>query len=352
MNQLDDKKTKTIEPGQSYEMDVFCPEDAAGIVNLFRAVYGEGYPIRMFYDEKVLIEANATGKCFSLVARTPKGDVVGVEHLFRSAPYEHAYEAGSGLVLKEYRNQGITRNLLDFLFNQWGPKQAVIEEMYGEPVCNHTHMQKLVAKFDFTETALEVALMPAEAYDTERSASGRVAALLAFRTYAAKPHAVFLPPVYEDQLRMIYSLLNNSREISQADQELPASVVSKAHLSIFHFARVARIAMHETGSDFLDYLTNLESRAVTDNATVLQVWLKLSDPWVGAAVEILRGKNYFLGGLLPRWFDQDGVLMQKVLCEPDFEGIRLHSDGAKAIFRMVHEDWKRTKKDATMRDER
>jgi hypothetical protein len=352
MNSSVEKELRIIEPGQSYEMDGFRPEDAAGIVNLFRAVYGNGYPIRMFYDEKALTQGNAAGKCFSLVARTPKGDIVGVEHLFRSAPFDGAYEAGSGLVLKEYRNQGITRNLLAFLFNQWGPKQPGIEEMYGEPVCNHTHMQKLVSKFGFTETALEVALMPAEAYDTERSASGRVAALLAFRTYAAKPHAVFLPPMYDDQLRTIYSLLKYSREISGADQELPASVVSKAHLSIFHFARVARIAMHETGSDFLDYLTNLESRAVTDNAAVLQVWLKLSDPWVGAAVEILRARNYFLGGLLPRWFDQDGVLMQKVLCEPDFEGIRLYSDGAKAIFHMVHEDWKRTKKEAMMRDER
>ncbi len=174
MNEFDDNKARIIEPGQSYKMDVFCPEDAAGIVNLFRAVYGDGYPVRMFYDEKALTEANTTGKCFSLVARTPKGDVVGVEHLFRSAPYDLAYEAGAGLVLKEYRNQGITSKLLDFLYNQWGPAQEYIEVMYGEPVCNHTHMQKLVEKFDFTETALEVALMPAEAYDTERSASGRV----------------------------------------------------------------------------------------------------------------------------------------------------------------------------------
>ncbi len=116
-------------------------------------------------------------------------------------------------------------------------------------------------------------------------------------------------------------------------------------MSIFDFARVARIAMLETGSDFLDYLTNLESRAVTDNATVLQVWLKLSDPWVGEAVEIMRNKNYFFGGLLPRWFDQDGLLMQKILCEPDFETIQLYSDWGRTIFDMVHADWKRTRKD-------
>jgi GNAT superfamily N-acetyltransferase len=345
MKPFREKPLRIIEPGQSYEMDAFRPEDAAGIVNLFRAVYGEGYPIRLFYDENALAEANTEGKCYSLVARTPAGDVVGVEHLFRSAPYERLYEAGAGLVLKDYRKQGITKRLLQFIFNQWGPARETIEEMFGEPVCNHLHMQKLVGALGFMETALEVALMPAEAYNKERSAAGRVAALLAFRCYKSKPHTVFLPAAYEDQLRLIYSRIDDSREICRADRELPSSVASRANMTVFDFARVARIGMNETGSDFLEYLTNLESRAVTDNATVLQVWLKLGDPWVGAAVEIMRNKNYFLGGILPRWFDQDGLLMQKVLCEPSFEGIQLHSDWAGTIGQMVREDWSRTRRD-------
>jgi hypothetical protein len=345
MKPLAQQDRKIIAPGQSYEMDVFRPEDAPGIVNLFRAVYGDGYPIRLFYDEKALVEANAAGTYYSLVARTPTGDVVGVEHLFRSAPYERLYEAGAGLVLKDYRNLGITKQLLRFIFDQWGPTRENIDEMFGEPVCNHPHMQRLIGTLGFMETALEVALMPAEAYDKERSASGRVAALLAFRCYRPKPHPVFLPEAYEDQLRLIYSRLNYAREISRADRELPSSVVSKANMTVFPFARVARIAMLEAGSDFLDYLTNLESRAVTDNALVLQVWLNLRDPWVGAAVEIMRKKNYFLGGILPRWFDHDGMFLQKVLCEPDFPAIQLHSDWARTIGDMVQEDWQRTRKE-------
>jgi hypothetical protein len=45
---------------------------------------------------------------------------------------------------------------------------------------------------------------------------------------------------------------------------------------------------------------------------VIQVWLKFSSPWNGKVVDILRRKGYFLGGSLPRWFDEDGLLMQKV----------------------------------------
>jgi GNAT superfamily N-acetyltransferase len=334
-----------VEPGQTYAMDAFCPADAAGIVNLFRSVYGEGYPIRLFYDPAALTEANAKGACYSLVARTPSGDVVGVEHVFRSAPYEHLYEAGSGLVLKEYRNQGITSKLLDFIFNEWGPRQENIEELFGEPVCNHTHMQKLVSKNDFSETALEIALMPAEAYDRERSAKGRVAALLAFRSYRPKRHTVYLPPVYESPLRSIYARIYDARDLVPALGGLPDSVLSTADMTVFDFARVARIAMHETGSDLAHYLMDLENKAMESKVTVFQVWLKLNDPRVGAAVEVLRNKDYFFGGALPRWFDHDGLLMQKVTCDPGFEGIHLHSDAARELGAVVLEDWKRTQKD-------
>lgn len=342
MNEPDRNDLKTIAAGQAFEMDGFRPEDASGIVNLFRAVYGDGYPIKLYYDANALIEANGNGSCHSLVARTPRGDVVGVEQLYRAAPYESLYEAGTGLVLKEYRNQGITRQLLGFIANEWAPRQEQIEEIFGEPVCNHTHMQKLASRFHFVETALELALMPAEAYDRERSARGRVASLLAFKSYTPKPHVVHLPGAYEHQLRLIYSRLNYPREFAQADKDLPDTVRSKADMTIFDFARVARIAMHTTGSDLPAYIAGLEDEARAKNTLVLQMWIKLSDPWVGAAVEVLRKSDYCFGGVLPRWFDHDGLFMQKVLCDPHFEGIHLHSDGGREIGEMVLEDWKRT----------
>jgi hypothetical protein len=332
-----------IVPEEQFEVGFFRPEDAKGIVELFKAVYGEGYPIKVFYDEKALTDANANGEYYSIVARTQSGKVVGVEHLYRSAPYESLYEAGAGMVLKEYRQFGLNKRMLQFVFDDWAPKQDAIEQTFGEAVCNHPYMQRVVSQMGHVETALEVALMPAEAYDKERSATGRVAALLIFRCYKPKPHAVFLPPAYEKELRWIYSRLDDSRDLSVAEKTLPADISSKAEMTVFDFARVARIAIHEMGADLADYLTNLENQALAQKAVVIQVWLKLSAPWSGAAVDILRSKGYFFGGVLPRWFDEDGLLMQKLVCEPDFDGIQLYSDEAKEIFAMVKEDWARAK---------
>ncbi len=98
MNDNDSRMGTT--PEEEIEVGFFRPGDAQGITALFRSVYGEGYPVRVFYDPQALTEANETGKYYSIVARNTDGKVVGVQHLFRSAPYEALYELGAGLVLR------------------------------------------------------------------------------------------------------------------------------------------------------------------------------------------------------------------------------------------------------------
>ncbi|MDQ7784354.1 MAG: GNAT family N-acetyltransferase [Desulfomonilaceae bacterium] len=340
----DNEYENRIPHGEVFEVDSFRPEDAKGIANLFRAVYGDAYPVRIFYDPQALRAANEDGTYYSIVARAADGKVVGAVHLFRSAPFEALYELGSGLVLQEYRNLGLNRRMFEFAFEQWVPRREGIEEVWGEPVCNHVINQKAVVDFRYIETALEVALMPAEAYDREKSASGRVAALSAFRCYRPKPCTVYLPSVYEKELTFLYSALDDERTILISDRSLPESVKSHADTTVFDFAGVCRTAMHSTGSDFDSYIREIETTARDRKVVVFQVWLNLSSPWVGAAADVLRDRGYFLGGLLPRWFDEDGLLMQKILTDPDFESVRLYSDRAKQIFAMVKEDWLRTRR--------
>jgi len=337
----DDHDKAMPQEQESFEIDYFRPEDAEGIVRLFQAVYGEHYPIRLFYDPGAIIAANAEGRYYSIVARTTSGKVIGVTHLYNSAPCQSLYETGVGLVLKEYRNAGINKRLLGFLYEEFVPPKPHIEELFGEAVCNHPFMQKAVESSRFIETAIEVALMPAGAYTKEQSAPGRVATLDCFRCYKPKPHRIFLPAAYEQTLRWIYSRLDDARDIELSARKAPAGSASQAELTVFEFARVARITVHEIGEDLQNCLDGLEKQAEAKKAVVFQVFVKLSMPWVGAAVDILRDMGYFFGGALPRWFDGDGLLMQKLFCPPDFDGIVLVSDSAKALLEVIKQDWRR-----------
>lgn len=326
---------------ESFDVSEFRPEDAEGIVRLFRAVYGDGYPIRIFYDPAAIVAGNRDRRYHSIVARRDAGDVIGVTHIYRSAPCTALYEWGAGLVLKEYRSSGVNSRLGEFLHNEFVPGMPDIEELFGEPVCNHTHMQKVVILFGYVETAIELALMPAKAYDNEKSAPGRVATLVGFCCCQPKPHRIYLPAPYERELRVIYARLGDGREIAVSDADVPGNLMTKAELSVFDFAQVARISLTEIGSDFVERFSGLEKEAISRNVVVLQAGLNLTRPYVGEAVEALRGMGYFFGGALPRWFDGDGILMQKLLCPLGFESIRLLSDFSKQLLEVIRRDWQR-----------
>jgi hypothetical protein len=326
---------------ESFTVGEFLPEDAEGIVRLFKAVYGEHYPVRLFYNPEELIRANREGRYISIVARTPSGEVIGVNHLYPSAPYRSLYESGVGLVRKEYRSLGVNTRTLGYLYEDYIPRHPEIEEVFGEAVCNHPYMQKAIAPYRYVETAIEVALMPAEAYVKEKSAAGRVATLTAFRCYRPKPHRIFLPAAYDDVLRRIYGRLDDARELAPSVEEIPAGSASRMEMMVFDFARVARIAVPAIGGDFSVRIAELEAEGREKKAVLFQVWVDLTTPWVGAAVAALRESGYFFGGALPRWFDGDGMLMQKLHCPPDFEGIVLESAFSKELLRIIQEDWRR-----------
>ncbi len=327
-------------PRHAFDVALFRPQDADGIVELFRAVYGDGYPVKIFYDPDALTKANAEGDYYSIVARTTDGKIIGVHHLYRSAPSRLLYEWGAGLVLRDYRGAGISAAITRHMSDVVIPKLS-LETVFGEAVCYHLHMQKLSALHRYIETALEIALMPGETYSKEMAASGRVATIMQFRSFRSKPHRVFLPAVYDQDLRFIYADLDDHREFACSEENLPSDAASQSEVTMFNFARVARIAVYEIGSDFEEHIEGMESKCSGNETVVFQVWLKLSSPFVGAAVEILRRKGYFLGGPLPRWFDEDGLLMQRVLCDPNFEAIQLYSDRSRKMLEIIRKDWER-----------
>ena len=325
---------------RTFAVGLLRPEDAEGVAELFRSVHGEGYPIKIFYDPVKLIRANQEGDYYSIVARSKDGDIIGIHNLFRSAPSREVYEWGVGLVLKEWRSMGVSGAIERYMVEDVVPELGM-HTVFGEPVTIHLHMQKHSEAHGFETTALEVGLMPGEAYSGEGVTSHRVSTLLSFRIYRNIPQKIFVPACYNETIQFMYGDFSLGRTFAQSVQPIPISSVSKAHVELFDFAQVARITFLETGADFDGRISQLESEAVEKGSLVVQVWLKLTSPWVARVVEALQARGYFIGGVLPQWFDDDGLLMQRLLFTPDFESIQLYSDRAKRIRSLVNADWKR-----------
>lgn len=243
-------------------------------------------------------------------------------------------------VLKEYRSLGISESIAKHLMNVVVPRLG-LEELFGKPTCAHVTMQKLCADFGFVETVFELCLVRANLYDRTKPASERMSTLLQFRCFKPKPHNVFLPRVYEDELRFLYSALEDERTLVPVAEERLEAVPSEVWMQIYDAAQVARIAIPRAGQDLASRLDELEQEALSRDVLVLQVWLKLDTATVVAAVDTLRSRGYFLGGILPRWFDTDGLLMQQLRCHPDFQSLALYTDHARSILQMVTKDWER-----------
>ncbi len=323
---------------EEIEIDFFRIEDAPGITGLFRQVYGEGYPIRTYYNPDQLIAENASGHLISCVARTSTGEIVGHNALVLLDPATHLYENAAGAVLPTFRGQAIFPRLFEYTIVH-ASKRFAVEGIIGEPVTNHTHLQKMCLQLNFKESGLEVDLMPAAAYGVGGGASHRVSVLLGYFMHKPKPQTVFLPPVYWDELDYLYAGLSLERTFAPSEKNLPTEGGSQGSMTLFEMAQAARIRMTTLGSDFRQFVGGLESEAKEKGVSVFQIWLPLSSPFTVAATDILRGHGYFLGGVLPCFATGDGLLMQKVSREPHWQAIQFFTERAKKIGEMVRRDW-------------
>jgi hypothetical protein len=327
-----------IEPGQPYVIDRFRPEDARGVARCFYAVYGDAYSLDTIYRPEALIQANAEGSLNSIVARSSRGDVLGHCALYPAPHCAGLYEEGMLVVVPAYRSGAIAKQLVRYGLDVLAP-QVPAQEIFGKAVCNHTMSQKIGADCGFIETALELDYIPEEAYKKEQSAVGPVSALWMFRSYRDRPHEVFFPETYSEILGFIYSGISSRRVLSKFSESFALPVASRMQLRFFGLRKVARISVELIGGNFITEIEALEQTARGQGTIIIQVYLPLDCAAAAAAIKGLRHKGYFLGGVLPRWFDGDGLMMQKLYTEPHFDTIRLYSPRAEKLLAFIRHDW-------------
>ncbi|HOC61165.1 MAG TPA: hypothetical protein PKN70_14505 [Smithellaceae bacterium] len=332
------KENYQAAPGQEFEIDRMQTEDAWGVARCFFAVYGEHYPFDVYYIPEQLVEENRLGNLHSVVARTSGGDVIGYGALFRSSAHSRrVYEFGQGIVLPAYRSTTAMYCIQGYVLEEITAHED-IDEVFGEGVCNHTLTQRLCAIEGFGETGIEVGLMPPDAYSYEEFPNDRISTVLGFKCIRNKPQTVYFPLIYQTELTYILSGLDISRELLPAGSAPPAATESGVASQFFDRAQVARFNIYRAGQDFPLKLTALEDEAGRRRIQVCQFFVNLGQPSAGWITDLLRNRGYFLGAFLPRWFDTDGLLLQKVTPLPNPASIKLHSLRAQKLFNLIRKD--------------
>ena len=327
-----------IEPGQKFVVDEFRPEDAPGVARLYHAVYGETFPVDHIYDPDELVRVNEGDDLFQIVGRTPKGDVVGLYALFRSAPGKRIMEAGSWIVHPGYRGTSLGLRLARRL-HESPPEHLGLEAIFGQSVCDHVTTQKLAQRLNGRFSALEIEPMPAR--PGKDAAYGRISLLDGIVLLGNRWDEIHLPGRYGAQLRRIYGWMDLDRTLlpDQAEKEdLAATAETVLSVKTLEGAGQAKIEVESIGPGFAERLADAEREH--PGMDTYQLILPLWRPGCSLAVEAARDSGFFFAGLLPLWFDRDALLLQKLAKTPDFSKPLLHTEEARALLEMVEADWR------------
>ena len=332
------QEARQVKPDQEFTVRRMTAEDAWGVAQCCYAVYGDGYPFETYYLPERLIAENRRKNLHTAVARTPCGEVVGYGGLYRSSAYSpKVYELGQYVVRPEYAATAVPFKLQEHLLEVMMAGED-IDELFAETACHHVSRQKMAALGKFRETALAVGLMPASYYPGDDWGDDRVSCLLQFRGVRDQLHQLYLPADYAQALEYILAGLELPRNLEKADAAIPPGSTTRLSIQFYDFAGVGRFNVQALGEDFAAVLEAAEAQAGSRGVAVLQTFVNLGEPWCARAIPLLRRRGYFFGGFLPRWFDTDGLLMQRVDNLPDLEAIRLYSERAHRILASIAED--------------
>jgi hypothetical protein len=318
------RQPDTVRPELTYVVEAFRPSDAVGVCALFYRVYKDAYPIDMYYIPDAIRSAVEEGALYPVVARLPGGEIVGFAALYRSSPpFPGLLEFGLGMVHPAYRGSLILFHLTNELTARMTTLSSV-EAVFGEAVCDTVITQHSSALFGFREVALELDLMPGDG-------TGRISCLVMFRNIRDRRRLLHAPAFCAEELRTLVAWTELDREVAILGEGLHEAESTRLAVQTFAHAGVMRGNVQSLAGDGAQALRQAEATAVEHGCRVFQWFLNLAEPSAAAGSSLLRQNGYRLGGLLPRWFDDDALLMQKLLDAPAVEHINLYSDRAREI---------------------
>lgn len=324
---------RMIDPDQDTVVGLFCDEDALGISLLYYEIYGDSFPVEHVYDPEEVKQRNHTDDQHTLVARTPGGDIVGMAGLFCHAPNRNVYEAGQLMLLKSYRHTRVSTDINRSILGEL-PETLDLSAIFVEAVCNHPVSQAMAHKQGLRATGLELECMPAGVYSKEGGVVRNVSLLLMFKVRKHNAMPVYMPEPYAEFMGRLYGQLGLERRNVPGDA---LTGITEFEEFLLPDAGIARITVNKAGTDFGRVLHDLEIRVGKE--TLVQIYLNLGDRACPKAVGLLREQGYFFGGLLPLWFESDGLIMQKLPREPDWEEVHLHDADAKAMMAYLRQDY-------------
>ena len=316
--------------------------NADKVATIFRVLYGEDFPVRDVYQPEVLWREIEAGRLAAALAIDGAKRPVGYISFFTPSPNPRLWEAGNLLVDPDYAHTNVAGMLTGFYFNPQHSELQNCDGIFSQAVCCHYYTQVSGNKAGLVDCALELDLLDGASFKdgkSNKAAMPRVSCVLSFKELSNPAVAPqYLPVRYEEKLRQIAAPLS-PRKFLSSTESLPLAGDTVRVDKYYELAKSWKVAVSSIGGDWASVVAELLADAKRRDLVSLQVVLNTACPAIGAAIEMLRTQGFFFGGLAPRWFGADGVMMQQLFdSEPDYENTKLYSPEAKDLLAFIRED--------------
>ncbi|MDP2849238.1 MAG: hypothetical protein Q8O35_13780 [Humidesulfovibrio sp.] len=330
-----------------YSITTVTADTAAGAANVFRAIYGESFPMRYVYHADQLMAEIEGGRLCAALAFDQGQEAIGYASVYRNAPNPLLWEGGNLVLIPGRGDDRLGWSLMEY-FKQPGKLPGPPPDgYYSESVCHHYFTQVGCAKLGFHDCAIELDQLDGASFAEHRPSTDRVACVLQFYEQTGQPEPVCLPHRYADLLQRLAQPLQ-PRKFLTSSLPLPEGGATASTSSYYESSRTWKLSVNEVGADWGSWLDKLLAEAHQRRVVSLQVVVSMAVPCIGAAVEAMRERGFSLGGLFPRWFGADGIMLQQVLGkEPDYEGIKLYSQTARGLLGFIRDDQEAAKRRQT-----
>ena len=312
------------------------PDNAALVGTVFRAVYGEDYVDSAVYRPESLLQKISHGQLAGLLALDSAGRPAGYSALGPTAPNPCLWEE-KGLIVVPAYNKTDAGTLLARYFGDPAVWPEGVTGVFASTVCHHYFSQVICAKAGWIASAIQLDLFDAAILHDRPADIDRISCALFFSLMPPTGGCSYWPTAY----REILSSLAAARHEPQGElstESLPAATATAMDIIPITASRSMKVNVLRVGGDWAAVADRLVAEARRQRLLSVQLFIDTSCPAIGEAVEILRAHGFFFGGLAPRWFGSDGLLMQLVFADTRYELIKLYPDTVRNLLAFICTD--------------
>jgi serine/threonine-protein kinase RsbW len=255
----------------------------------------------IYYPER-LVELNETDDMISVVSVTEDGRLMGHSALVYQYPDTPITELTYGFVDNEYRGQGCTTEITDYLINC--PKKKPLLGIYTYIVTNHVFTQRIAVKHGINDCALLLATSP-ETWIFKGISdvnSQKISVVLSFK-YLKQPSPVtiYAPPQHLAIIKKLFVNIGAAQHNFAAPGEASVLPAKKAEVitEIFSAENCAEIRIVSYGTDVVTEIRKILQSLCMKHIASIQLFLNLEDPLTYAMTAEFEKMKFFFAGIFP-----------------------------------------------------